>query len=713
VACLVFLNVLIKRGSVIMTMILKKTILSMSILFVIPVLFSVTLIAQQKDKQTDRDEMAEITNLLDSIANYEYGQSRENLTLLTDLLREALKSSDLRIEIEEKFIDFLESNASLAAKQFICERLSLFGSKKSVPTLIAMLERTATVDMALFALERINDIEVDKQLCAVLNGAQGRVKVGIITALGNRQATTCVSEIVHLLNTADSTIVSASIAALGQIGGKEATKALAKFRKKEIYIQETTDAYLKCAERFVIQDQLKEAYAIFNELFKSETSAQIRYAALRGIIKTSDRKPSDIILDIIRSDQKDLRTIAIQLVKEIPQSDDISSISTTLPELSFEGQTQLLSTLAGRKDPATRQAILQARKSENEHVRIAALKALGVSGDAGVVPILSEVAATNKGLESEAARESLYRLDDPDIDNAILSSISSADRDMKIEYIRAVSERHILEGIDVLFKAVQDSNLKVRIEAIKSLKAIATEQHLNKTLDFFLAALTEQERKEWVKTIVSVASRNSAQRATTQSILSRIRDVRDTIIHASLLELLGELGDAAALPVLTEELNNKNSEIAAAAIRGLSYWPDAAPIDDLLHVARKAANNQHRVLALRGFVKLIPAKSTDSVEERINLYRSALELAENSDEQRMVLSGLSNVEDIEALKFAANYLEDQQLQQEAVAAVLKIAQNTDEQDLKEFKAILYKARQVALNEAIKEEYTDLLKEIEE
>jgi len=683
------------------------------ILLVIPVLFNITLIAQQKEMQINRDEIAEITDLLESIASYEYGQSRENLTKLTDVLRETLKSSDFRKEIEEKFNDFLKSSASLPAKQFICERLSLFASKKSLPTLIEMLNSAATVDMALFALERIKDDEVDRQFCAVLNAAQRRVKVGIINALGNRQATTCVSEIVHLLNSPDSMIVSASITALGQIGGKEATKALAKFRKKENYVLETTDAYLKCAELFVNQGQLKEAHAIFDELIRSDTLAHIRYAALRGIIKTSDRNPSEIILDTIRSNQEDLRYIAIQLIKEIPQSADISAISATLPELSFEGQIQLLSALAGRKDVATKQAILRARKSENEQVRIAALQALGKSGDAGMVPILTEVAATKGGVESEVARESLFRLSDPDVDNTILRSVAGADRDMKIEYIRAISERHILEGVDVLFEAVQDSSLKVRIEVIKSLKAIATEQHLNKALDFFITALTEQERKEWGKTIVSVASRNSAQRATTQSILSRIQNISDNTLHTFLLELLGELGDTAALPVLTEALNNKHSEIAAAAIRGLSYWPDATPIDDLLQVTQKTTNNQHRVLALRGYVNLIPLKSTDSVEERIDLYRTALELAKNSDEQKMVLSGLSNVKQIDALKFAANYLQDPQLQQEAVAAVLKVAQNIDEQNLKEVKAILYKAREVALNEAIKNEYTDLLEDIED
>ena len=48
------------------------------------------------------------------------------------------------------------------------------------------------------------------------------------------------------------------------------------------------------------------------------------------------------------------------------------------------------------------------------------------------------------------------------------------------------------------------------------------------------------------------------------------------------------------------------------------------------------------------------------------MYQTAMELAIDNNEKRAVLSGISGVETSDALDFAVNYLDDQDLQQEAM-----------------------------------------------
>jgi HEAT repeat protein len=702
----------IKRGITMKSATTKKL---SSMIFIIITLLVLPGLAQQMPKDQGQKEavnMSEISTLLDSIYSYEYGQSRENITMLTDLLREALKSDDLREEIEEEFIDFLESDASLPAKQFISERLSLFATDESVSILVNMLDNPQTVDMALFALERIPAEDVDEELCDALDDAKGRIKVAIVTAIGSRGKRECISDIISLLNDSDSTIVSAALAALGQIGGKQAAKALKKFIEQEKYLLQATDAYLQCAEHFMSQGQPYAAAAIFKEIYQSNESAHMRYASLRGMIKSSDENSTGIILKILRSNQKEMHNIAIQLVAEIPPSSDIGDIARFLPQLQAEEQVQLLAALAGRKESSAREVMISSVESDNDEVRIAALKALGINGDAGVVPILAAAAASGSGTEREVAREALYRLNAREVEDFIIRLLPQSDSSIKVEYIRALAARHVPDAEEILFNTVADTNLNVRLEAIKALKELGSAQYMEKAVESHIAAKTLQERKEWEKTMVAIASRFPQGASPATGILSKLDQVEETNTKGSLIEVLGEIGDATGLSTLKKLLDDKNDEIKAAAIRGLSLWPDATPGDDLLRIAKSSRNNQHRVLALRGYVNLIPLTEVKSAEERVKMYQVAMELASNSNEKRMVLSGLSTINEIDALKFSVDYLQNEELNQEAVAAILKIAQKLDEKYSGDIIPIIYKARDVALNETIKTEYSELLYDLE-
>jgi hypothetical protein len=60
-------------------------------------------------------------------------------------------------------------------------------------------------------------------------------------------------------------------------------------------------------------------------------------------------------------------------------------------------------------------------------------------------------------------------------------------------------------------------------------------------------------------------------------------------------------------------------------------------------------------------------------DESVNLYRTALELSQQSNEKKMILSGLGRLKSLSSLKMAGSYLEDQSLQTEAELAVLNIS----------------------------------------
>src|SRR5207244_1485934 len=90
-------------------------------------------------------------------------------------------------EIEQKFIAFLKSDATLAGKDFICKQLSVMGSEASVPVLTTLLQDPKTADMARYALERIPGAAVDRALRDALPKSTGKTRIGIVNTLGERR----------------------------------------------------------------------------------------------------------------------------------------------------------------------------------------------------------------------------------------------------------------------------------------------------------------------------------------------------------------------------------------------------------------------------------------------------------------------------------------------------------------------------------------------
>jgi hypothetical protein len=180
-----------------------------------------------------------------------------------------------------------------------------------------------------------------------------------------------------------------------------------------------------------------------------------------------------------------------------------------------------------------------------------------------------------------------------------------------------------------------------------------------------------------------------------------------------MLRVLGKIGGSGALEALREALGDDQPQVRIAAIRALSDWPSDEPMNDLLKIAQSSGNLKHRILALRGFVRLIGLDSGRPVDKTLKMYQEAMELAPNVSEKKMVLSGLSNVKSFAALQMTADYLEDSALQQEAEAAVVKIAESTRGSHPKQTKAVLSKVVQISKNDSVRQRAQELIKQIEQ
>jgi HEAT repeat protein len=342
------------------------------------------------------------------------------------------------------------------------------------------------------------------------------------------------------------------------------------------------------------------------------------------------------------------------------------------------------------------------------------LKAIGDLGDASSVGLLAGTAAATRGAEQKAARESLYRLRGPKIDETVLAAIPSAEARVKVELIRSTGERNIAAGVEILLKTARDKDAKVRRETLRVLKTIAEPKYLPALVELLVGVQSSVDRREAEKTVTAVAHKipeHITGRA--EEVLAVLPSVKDVASRCSLLRVLGKIGDDSTLDVLRAGLKDKSVQVLETCIRALAGWPTVEPVADLLKVVQTSENKIHRVLALRGFVRLIGLDSGRPAQETIGMYRQAISLASNTSEKKMALSGLANIKSLAALQMAAAYLEDKSLQQEAEVAVVKIAEATGGSYPAESKAVLQKVIQISKNDFLRQKAQEVISQIKD
>jgi type 1 glutamine amidotransferase/HEAT repeat protein len=640
--------------------------------------------------------------LLGRIATYQYGESRAALAELDEFIRDVGDLTPALKKLEVSFLEFLSSNATLAGKQFICQRIWRIGTEASVPQLTHMLDDNATFDMALSALESVGGDTVYTALVKASRSASGRTLAGIISVFGNRRVKSATAVLVPLTASPDSTIACAALSALGKIGTPPALDALENSvpSVKPSLRRHLLDVMLLCAEQLISDGNRELALKVYRKLNAPGEPLAVRIAALRGMVAADPSHATSLISGTLRSSDVELHAAAVQLVKDIKGMENIRAIARTFSELPSEGQVQLLAALSHHRDSELLQIVIGAVSSNDAYVRAAAFRALGAMGDASVVPLLLRASTTSTGSEQEEARRGLYDLHASGVDDAIVHAVAGSKSNEKVELVRAIGEREMRSALGLVLQTAKDPSLPVRIESAKALRVLAGEEQLPAMVQLLTRARDEAERHEVEIALVAVARRVSDPRAQDQALLSVYPSVKNQATRTSFIYVLGKIGAPGSLPALRKVLADKNAEVRLAAIRALSEWPTAEPYADLWKVATRAKERTHRTLALRGSVRLIGLDAKRSPEESVKLYRDAMKVAPSTEELKLLLSAVGEAGSLAAFQLAAGYLNDKNLQEEAEAAVVKIGEGIADSSGASVAPVLKQVLQSSKNETL-------------
>ena len=239
--------------------------------------------------QTDS---AALDKALETLKTYDWGADRQALKPIDQAIIATHDDAAARKALEKSLVDALAGGISRSAQDYVCRKLRIVGTARSVEALAALLAAEDTSHIARYALERIPNKKAAKAMRDALPKVSKKLKPGIIGSLGARRDKQSIKVFSKLLGDSDIQVAKAAAQSLGLIGTSAAARELSKFAKKASANMKlpVADASLVCAEQLLADGEKSGAVALYNKLKGDDKPAHVKAAAMKGILTAATKK---------------------------------------------------------------------------------------------------------------------------------------------------------------------------------------------------------------------------------------------------------------------------------------------------------------------------------------------------------------------------------------------------------------------------------------
>lgn len=649
------------------------------------------------------------------IVTYERGMDRQPLIAVEELVRQSQGRPEQCKYIEQRLAALLEQ-ATLEGKSFICKQLWSIGTADSVPAVARLLTDEQTADMACYAIGQNPSDEAGRALREALGKTSSNVQIRIINLLGDRRDEESVEDIGALVFSTDKQVGEAAVTALGKIGGTGVRKILAQARAKgdaDLKFA-ATDAYLRCAEDLAFDGEDEQAAAIYKELTGQDEAAVFRSAAVKGLADIGGPDAVALAIAALRDENRMVRTTAAGCVRTMQGEGVTELIAAELPASPPAEQVLLIGALADRGDAAALPATIAAARSKDAGIRRAALQAVGKLGDASSVEFLVEAASgAAESEEKAAAIKSLTSLSGDGVDLRITKSMQNSQPTVRPLLIEVLSDRNAVSAVPALLTESANADSKISRAAFRALARLAEPKDLPALLGLLVKSQDSGGSKDAERAVIAVSRKMMDENTRADVVLATLSAEKRVPVKCSLMRVLGGIANSKALDTLTAASRQTDPTLRDAAVRTLVQWPNESAANILLEIYTDSQNQIHRLLALRGFARLLalPAEDRHPVES-LELCRRAMNKTRSPDEKKLVLSGLSNVAHPDALTMAEAFLEIEAVRAEAAMAVMKISVAIGQTHPDKAKTAMEKVLSLAQTAPLREQAEETLRQIE-
>jgi len=645
------------------------------------------------------------------VSQYKAGDSREAWSALEKEVAASQSDEAKRKELRQQLAAMLLARPTRDAAIMACRQLSIIGTADEVPALAVIVRDPIYADAARLALERIPGPEASTALRDALATSEGNQRIGIINSIGIRRDAKSVGVLRKLALARDPGVRSASINALGLIGGDKSVKALKRLPESDG--EEVTAALLACANGFVASGANEDAAAIYDAVWNSDLSTPTRIAALHGWLVANGEAGIPRLMEAIQDNDPKIAAAAERFARDMPGSFPATlALAKEVPSLKPEGQVRLMRALAERGDVSALAPISQAALSHDKTIRLAAYAALGKIGDATVVVSLLQPAVTAEPDEAAAARSALCAMPDENVDQALMRRMESMDEKTRIEIVGILAERRPKFLASDLIRVTQDPSPAVRTAAWKAVGASVSHTDLSHVLEHLSLEKHNDVRYAGVKATAAIIARSPDHEAATGEVIKAI-DAGKTAFP--LYWTLGMARGENALARLTPLLRDPAWENQMGmVVDSLGEWDNDKPAAALLDYAKSTKSDHYRGAALGGYARLTILHSTGSGRDKAERIKTALAIAHSDEEQRGVLYHIRKLKNLEGIDLLKPYLENPNadIRQLAAESTLLISRTVAGEHPEEAKSALKRAAEGATDSRLRREAEEAVGTIE-
>lgn len=560
-------------------------------------------------------------------------------------------------------------------KAFVIRQLRTIGTDDNVEVLSEFLSDDQLSSPASLALVSIGTEKANEALLNALTATGSeKVRLDLVNALGQTDYSKAESTLLGMLTEQPEDMQKALLNAIGNIGTIVSVDVLRSFAERTDYSYQknsATTSYINLLNR-LNKEEPKTVKKEANRLLKAASKGDkqgIKIAATEMLLNQSSAKPDKILKDVIKDG--DL-TYLSGVLNSYPFKDDEKSVALIQKELakskSSDIQTALIYWLANNNIKDAASLIAGYINSPNKMVQKATSQSLAkTGGDASLLALASLLKSDDD--ESVLLAKNALMTYDGDISYTLASVFEDCGDAGKKAILALISNRKMESQYNLVYNQMFIDNPEVKAAAAQTLKDVVTDKNLPDL--FNLLEQTESGNILAIQRAINSALNYLSSEKQIELVKSRMNSSSKKHLYYN---ALANSGSKEAMDLISEAYYNEKGVNKDAAFNALTSMSTFHVIYPLLDIARKSENSRELEKVTGALIDLIrKADQTGSVKY---LYlRETMQFAQNVNQKKEILNLLAGTGQYQAMIFAAPYMDDPALSEEAALAVMNIAIN--------------------------------------
>ncbi len=565
------------------------------------------------------------------------------------------------------------ADAPRADKAMACKRLTVYGSPAAIPELAKLLSDPELASWTRIALEAIPGEAADAALREACPNLSGLLLIGTINSIGVRRDQQAVAALAEHLAHDDQEVAIAAAFALGKIGGAEATETLVNSLAStpERVRSAVAAGCVVCAEQLLASGDIAAAKQSYDTVRSAQVPTQRIVEATRGAIKSGGDEAIGLLIETLGNPEKKLFHVALQTAREIPSPELASAMLGAVKTASSERAPLIVQALADMPGTVDSQTIVELAQTGSKEVRLAAIEALGRTGDASCVAPLIKLATEAEDLVAPV-KAALVNIADEGVNQEVIARLPEAAGDVDAQLLIEVVGLRRIEATDALLKALDSSRPAVRHAALESLGRTVAPERLKILIDAVIDPKFAEDQDAAVTALKTAAVRMPDREACATELAAAI-PLAPLAAKVSILEILGKMGGAKALETLATYAAGSEMQLKDTTSRLMGEWmtADAAPV--LLKLATTGPADKFQVRAMSGYIR-IARQFVLPEPERVAMCVQAMKAAKRDNERKLVLDVLERYPSRGTLALAIQATQSGNLKSEATAVAKAIGE---------------------------------------